>query len=306
MTACFDIGGSFIRYGVADPDGHVAERGRVATPRDDFGAFAGALRGALSAMEAAPGAQVSIAMAGVFDPDTGRSAVANVPCCSGRPLAADLGAALGRRVRVVNDADAFALAEARLGAGQGHRNVFAIVLGTGVGGGVVLDGALVSGAGGIAGEWGHGPIVDPTAGGRTTRIPPFACGCGQVGCLDAVGGARGLERLERALGGPGRDSGAVLDAWDGGEPLAAETVGLFLAYLSRALSVIVNTLGPSVVPVGGGLAGHARLIAALDREVRALILRRVETPLVVPGRFRADGGLIGAALAAADGRRAAA
>lgn len=299
MSYCFDIGGSFIRFGTPGPDGLVAEAGRVATPAEDFEVFAAALAEAIAAMPRQQDAVASISLAGIVDPASGKSVIANVPCCNGRLLQRDLATALRRPVLVTNDADCFALAEARLGVGRGHANVFAIILGSGVGGGIVLNGDLVRGFGGVGGEWGHGPIVDPTAGGLTGPIGPFPCGCGQSGCLDTVGGARGLERLYAAMHGTRRGSDAIIADWRAGEPAARQTVQVFIEHLARALSVAVNTLGASIVPVGGGLASARDLIAALDARLRQMTLADYPEALVVPGARHADGGLVGAGLVAA-------
>lgn len=306
MTYCFDIGGSFIRYGLSDEAGMVSEAGRVPTPGTDFDAFVQALKDAIAAMLGHGTGDVSISIAGIVDPQSGLTVIANVPCCDRRPLAEDLGNALGRTVRITNDADCFALAEARLGAGRGHSNVFAIILGSGVGGGIVLNGQLVTGAGGVTGEWGHGPIVDPTAGGLVDGIEPFQCGCGHVGCLDTVGGARGMERLHEAIHAISLDSNAILAAWRSGEAAAEKTVAVFVEHLARSLCVAVNTLGASIVPVGGGLASADDLIAALDKRVRELVLATYAEALVVPGKRRADGGLVGAAAVAMSSKARAA
>ncbi len=303
MIACFDIGGSFIRYGLAGEDGLVAEAGRVATPTGSFSDFTAAMSAALDQMDAGPDAVLSLSLAGVFDPGTGVSTIANVPCCHGRPLASDLREALGRAVLIANDADCFALAEARLGRGAGFDNVFGIILGSGVGGGIVLNGKLVRGLGGITGEWGHGPVVDPGAGGLAPELEPVACGCGLTGCLDPVGSARGLERIDAALTGGHRRAPEILAAWHAGEPGAARVATVFVEQIARALATIVNVLGPAIVPVGGGLANDAGLIAAIDTRTRAMILARRDTPLVVPGDRRHDGGLVGAGLLAREASR---
>lgn len=286
MILCFDIGGSRIKAALAD--GSVLEPlGECATPAGDFGGFVAALAGFVR-----PGVRhVSISVAGVVDPDTGRIKVANIPCLDGRCVAADLTAALGLPVLVLNDADCFALAEARRGAGLGHGSVFGIILGTGVGGGLVLQGRLVRGAGGYAGEWGHGPVV---------QHPALACGCGQVGCLDTVGGARGLERLALALEGVVMTSEAIVQGWRAGDAVAGRVVAAWLALVGGQLAMLVNVLGVTCVPVGGGLANAVDLIAALDGTVRAGILRRTDAPLVVPAVLGPDAGLIGAAEAGDD------
>lgn len=281
MILCFDIGGSRIKAALA-VDGALQPLGESATPAGDFDAFVAALAAFLRPEVRA----VSISVAGVVDPATGRAKVANIPCLDGRAVAADLAAALAVPVRVLNDADCFALAEARRGAGRGHASVFGIILGTGVGGGLVLAGRLVLGAGGYAGEWGHGPVV---------QHPALACGCGQLGCLDTVGGARGLERLALALEGASMTSEAIVQGWRGGDPVAARVVAAWLALVSGQLAMLVNMLGVTSVPVGGGLAHATDLIAALDVAVRAGILRRTEAPLVVPAILGPDAGLIGAA-----------
>ncbi|MEO8243277.1 MAG: ROK family protein [bacterium] len=276
MILALDIGGSRIK---AARDGVVL--GEVATPLHDFAAFTAALRGFLVGGERG----VAISVTGVV-PMTGPAKVANIPCLDGREVAADLRAALGLPVLLLNDADCFAMAEVAQGAGRGHRNVFAVIFGSGVGGGLVIDGRVVQGAGGHAGEWGHGPVI---------QQPALACGCGLTGCLDTVGSARGLERLHRLATGETTDSVALLARWRAGEPVVA--VDQWLTLVSGVLAMVVNLTGASVVPVGGGLANVAPLIAALDLAVRARILRQTDAPLVVVAQVSADAGLIGAAAA---------
>jgi N-acetylglucosamine kinase len=208
-------------------------------------------------------------------------------------VAAELSAALGLPVWVFNDADCFALAEARQGAGRGHRNVFGIILGTGVGGGLVLDGRIVTGAGGYAGEWGHGPVVNGAL------VPWFACGCGLSGCLDTVGGARGIERLHQHLHGEAADSVRVLERWQAGDAAAERTVEVWAEVVSGPLAMVLNVVGASVGPVGGGLANVPALIARLDAAVRARVLRVDAGPLLRVAELRVEPGLVGAALAGA-------
>lgn len=293
MITCFDIGGSAIKCAVAAPNGELGELVRVPTPATDFAAFTAAMHALIDAGGASRG--VAISIAGVVDPVSGRIKCANIPCIDGRALAHELGAAFGLPVWILNDADSFALAEARAGAARGHENVFGLILGTGVGGGLVINGRLVSGPGGFAGEWGHGPASAQFAGTPPRAIPRFACGCGQSGCLDTVGGARGLERLHLALHQQSLDSRAIVDAWESGDERAATTIDCFIDLLSGPLAMLVNTVGVSLLPVGGGLANSAPLVARLDRAVRAAILRKTDAPIIVPGQAGAEPGLIGAA-----------
>jgi len=291
---CFDIGGSAIKCAGAAEDGQVGPLRRVPTPTSDFAAFVAAMTALIASSGAAPQG-VAISIAGVIDPADGRIKCANIPCIDGRTLAADLEDAFKLPVWIANDADCFALAEAQAGAGRGHANVFGLILGTGVGGGLVIDGRLIGGPGGFAGEWGHGPVAALSAGTPPQAIPRLACGCGQTGCLDTVGGARGLERLHLALHGASLDSRQVIDAWQAGDANAARTIDCFIDLLAGPLAMLVNTIGASVLPVGGGLANSAPLIARLDQAVRGAILRKTTRPIIVPGQSGAEPGLIGAA-----------
>jgi N-acetylglucosamine kinase len=293
MITCFDIGGSAIKCAVATAEGRIGDLQRVPTPAHDFAAFTAAIQALIAA--GGPPRGVAISIAGVIDPADGRIKCANIPCIDGRTLAADLGAALGLPVWIINDADSFALAEAHAGAGRGHANVFGLILGTGVGGGLVIGGRLIGGPGGFAGEWGHGPVAAQLAGTPPQAIPRFPCGCGQTGCLDTVGGARGLERLHQALHRQQLDSRDIIAAWQAGDPAAERTIACFIDLLSGPLAMLVNTLGASILPVGGGLANSAPLIARLDQAVRAAILRKTGTPIIVPGQSGTEPGLIGAA-----------
>ena len=280
MILTFDIGGTRIKAALSD-GGRLTPLGELSTPTEAFRDFVEALRGFLR-----PGvAGLALSIAGVVDSETGLINVANIRCLNGRPLARDLEQAFGLPVLVLNDADCFALAEAKSGAGRGHDNILAIILGTGVGGGLILNGRLVQGTGGYAGDWGHGPVI---------RDPALLCGCGQVGCLDTVGGARGMEKLHFSRTGEILMVEEILHRWRAGN---GTTVDLWLELVSGVLAMVINTVGASIVPVGGGLGNDHGLVAALDAAVRARILRRTDAPLVVPAQVSTDAGLVGAAAA---------
>ncbi|MCS0657441.1 ROK family protein [Massilia terrae] len=293
MITCFDIGGSAIKCAVATAGGRIGELHRVPTPTHDFAAFTHSMQALIDS--GGPSRGVAISIAGVVDPADGRIKCANIPCIDGRALASDLSSAFGLPVWIINDADSFALAEAQAGAGRGHTNVFGLILGTGVGGGLVIGGRLIGGPGGFAGEWGHGPVAAQFAGTPPQAIPRFQCGCGQAGCLDTVGGARGLERLHVALNETQKDSREIIAAWQAGDADAERTIACFIDLLSGPLAMLVNTIGASILPVGGGLANSAPLIARLDEAVRAAILRKTDAPIIVPGQAGTEPGLIGAA-----------
>lgn len=296
MITCLDIGGSGIKGAVAHRPDRIDLLGRLRTPLDDFEAFVGAVGEILALSPAPAGSAVAIAITGVIDPATGVIKCANIPCIDGRTLAADLGARLGRPVVIGNDADLFALAEAGAGAGQGSRIVFGVILGTGVGGGLVIDGKVVTGPGGYAGEWGHAPVAATRVLDPPVELPRLACGCGQVGCVDTLGGARGLERLHGHLCGRAQNSVEIVAAWQAGEPAASRTIDAFMEIVAAPLALVINVVGAGCVPVGGGLARSRPLVDRLDREVRARILRRTSAPLVVPAALEVEPGLVGAAI----------
>lgn len=296
-----DIGGTHLRLGRYREDGGCTALCNVPTPSQDWTAFAAALEHLVHPYRAGAAA-LSISIAGVVSPQNGVVTAANIPALSGRPVAHLLQAQLGLPVVVTNDADCAALAEATLGAGAGHDPVFCAILGTGVGGGLVLGGRLLTGAGGIAGEWGHGPVLlDSTVSstdGRRWTVPRLRCGCGQWGCLDTLGGARGLERLHAAMHGEALGSHQILAAWHADASAARATLDVYLTLMAGPLALVVNLTGAACVPVGGGLGNDAGLVAALDQAVRERMLRRCDTPLLVPGRLGEQAGLLGAACAA--------
>lgn len=301
MITCLDIGGSGIKGGVAAKRNQIDLLGRLQTPLDDFDAFVRTIGEVLALSPAPAGSTVAIAITGVIDPASGVIKCANIPCIDGRTLAADLSERLGRKVVIGNDADLFALAEAGVGAGQGHDIVFGVILGTGVGGGLVIGGRVVTGAGGYAGEWGHAPVaatrvLDRAGEEFAVELPRLPCGCGQVGCVDTLGGARGLERLYKHFTGLTTNSVEIVSAWEAGEPAATRTIDAFMEVVAAPLALVVNVVGAGIVPVGGGLAKSPALIARLDREVRARILRKTTAPLVVPAALEVEPGLVGAAI----------
>ena len=295
MILCFDIGGTAIKIANAFSQDDIRPIARVPTPAHDYAAFVAVLREAIAAAPEWP-ERLAFSIAGVVDPETGIATVANIPCISGRKLQGDLERALDLPVDLANDADCFALAEAVVGAGRGHEVVFGVILGTGVGGGVVVRGALINAGGGFAGEWGHGAVAQRVLGTPEVTLPAFACGCGQSGCLDAICSARGMERLHRFLHGQDAASTEIVAGWEAGKPEPSRTIDIWLELLSGPLAMVENMLGAGVMAVGGGLANSRPLIAALDQSVRARILRQFDRPLIVPAGCAIEPGLVGAAI----------
>lgn len=270
---CFDIGGSSIVAADVSPSGVATVRSRRPTPHDNFSDFCEVLL-AESPDNSDP---VSISIAGVTNPQTGVINSANIPCISGKKLASALNLKLERKVYLINDAKAFALAEACMGQARHADVVLATILGTGVGGAIVINGQLFEGTDGTAGEWGHGPAAAARTG---FAIPVLKCNCGQTGCVDTLGGARGLEFLHQHITSVKADSHSIVNAWQQKDSAATEVIDVWLDIVGGALANAVNVIAPASVPVGGGLANCDALIHALDCEVsqRRLVQPQSQSP----------------------------
>lgn len=285
-----DLGGTKIEGVVLDDaTGQVLARRRV--PTDSARGYAhiveavGALVDGLRA--AHPGcATVGIGTPGAISSRTGLLKNSNTTCLNGRDLAGDLAARVGGPIQLENDANCFALAEARHGAGQGGWMVFGVIMGTGVGGGLVIDGRLWSGPQHIAGEWGH-HVIDPQGP---------ACYCGQRGCVETLISGPAVARRYRELGGEPLVLEAIVERARAGEGLAEQAIGELVDRFGRALANLINILDPDVVVLGGGLSQ----IDALYDAGRAAVARCVfndelRTP-IVRNQLGDSAGVIGAAL----------
>jgi fructokinase len=254
MRTGVDLGGTKIEAIVLGPDGAERARRRVATPRDDYGAIVRAVRDLVQAAERQAGAEAAtlgVGIPGVVSPATGLVKNANTTCLIGRPLDRDLAAALGRPVRLANDANCFALSEASDGAAAGAAQVFAVILGTGVGGGLVAHGRLIEGANAIAGEWGHNPLPWPEDDER----PGPLCYCGRRGCIETFLSGPALA----ASHGDGLGAAEVVRRAEAGDAKAEATLRRYERRLAKALATTMNLFDPDVVVLGGGLSNVARL-----------------------------------------------
>jgi fructokinase len=240
-----DLGGSKIEAIALEPGGREAVRKRVLTPRGDYAATLAAVTSLVA--EIGRGS-IGVGIPGALSRLTGLVKNANSTWLIGRPLKEDLERALARPVKLENDANCFALSEALDGAGAGARVVFGVILGTGVGGGVVVDRELLVGRNAIAGEWGHNPL--PLPGPNDLPLPP--CYCGRAGCIETYLSGPGLEREHRSLTGQERTAREVALA-DG------EAMQRYVERLARSLAAVVNVLDPDVIVLGGGLSNIERL-----------------------------------------------
>ncbi len=262
-----DLGGTKIEARLLTPDGSELWRHRCATPAGDYGATLQAVQAlvagaglALAGQRPGAGFTIGLGSPGAAGPD-GRMKNCNSTCLNGRPLQADLEAALGQPVRLANDANCLALSEATDGAGAGAAVVFAVILGTGVGAGIAVHGRVLHGPNGLAGEWGHNPLPWAEAGD-----PAPACYCGQAGCLETLLSGPGLAADHRRHTGQTLDAVAVAERAAAGDAEAQATLRRHAHRLARALAAVINLLDPDVIVLGGGLSR----LAHLYREVPAL------------------------------------
>ncbi len=270
-----DLGGTKIEIVALDAGGAVRLRRRVATPGDYAGgiaAIAGLVEGAESELGAR--ASVGIGIPGSENPTTRLIRNANSTWLNGRPLGADLEARLGRTVRLSNDANCLAMSEAADGAGAGFGVVFAVILGTGCGGGVVVDGRLVEGRNRVGGEWGHNPLPWMTR----EEHPGPRCWCGQQGCLETFLSGPGLAA---DCDGPGaRDASGLPARAAAGDAAARAALERHADRLARALAAVVNLLDPDVIVLGGGLSNMEHLYRDLPRLIpRHVFSDAFDTPV---------------------------
>lgn len=229
--------------------------------------------------------RLGIGTPGTVDPATGRMKNCNTTCLNGEALPTDLRDLLGREIIMANDANCFALAEADLGAGRGAGNVFGVIMGTGVGGGIVIGGRVVAGAQGIAGEWGHN-VLEPDG---------TPCYCGKVGCVETVLSGPSLERYYRTVSGDSKRLPEIVDAARRGDPFALETMKRLIAKFGEGLSVVVNILDPDVVVLGGGVGNIDELYTEGVASLRDWVFNTTLQTRVVRPMLGDSAGVFGAA-----------
>jgi fructokinase len=257
MRIGVDLGGTKIEAIALDDEGTILQRRRVDTPREDYDAIVNAIIALVQGLEAELGDEgsVGIGIPGAVSPASGLVKNANTICLIGQPLPLHLSEALGRDVRIANDADCFAVSEATDGAGAGAGSVFGVIIGTGCGGGIVINGRLVGGPNAIAGEWGHNPLPWP----REIELPGPACYCGKQGCLETWISGTGLQNDYLRHGGEAWKAPQIVRAAEEGDALAEQTLQRYEERMARALAVVINILDPEVIVLGGGMSNVSRL-----------------------------------------------
>jgi len=289
MRLGLDLGGTKIEVVALDASEQERLRRRIATPRGDYVATLHAIIDLIVGAEAdlACHATVGLGIPGSLSIQSGKVRNANSTCLNGQPLQADLERLLGRPVRIENDANCLALSEATDGAAEGAAVAFAVILGTGVGGGLVVNGQLISGRNRIAGEWGHNPLPWPTS----TEWDGPRCWCGRRGCLETWLSGPALA----ASYSPIADAIALEAAAESGDSVAIRALDLWLDRCARALASIVNVIDPDVIVLGGGLSKIRDLPGRLQSCWEPWIFSdRVETRIVT-ARYGDSSGVRGAA-----------
>ena len=288
-----DLGGTKIAGIALDADGVTRAEQRIATPRGDYDATLLAIRDLVEVLERQVGATVTvgIGMPGAISPASGLVKNANSTWLNGRPFATDMARVLGRPIRVENDANCLAVSEAVDGAGAGVRVVWAVILGTGVGSGIALDGRALTGRHAIAGEWGHNPLPQP----RDEERPGPRCYCGRNGCIETWLSGPGLAADHARRTGMTMGGEAIVSAMRAGDRAACRTLDAYLDRLGRGIAHVVNILDPDVIVLGGGLSTVPEILVALpDRVAPHVFSDHFATPIRA-SRHGAESGVRGAA-----------
>ncbi len=286
-----DFGGTKIEAAALDADGAYLARRRVPNPGDYDGALA-TVKALIEAVEAEAGGQGSIGVGapGSVSPRTGVMRNANSTWLNGRTFRQDLEATLGRPIRLANDANCLALSEATDGAAAGAAVAFAVIIGTGCGGGVVVNGALIEGASGIGGEWGHTPLPWPGADDAPSR-----CWCGLDGCLETWVSGTGLERDYQRRGGARLKGEQIIAAARTGDAAAGACLSRYIDRLGRGLAMICNILDPDVFVFGGGMSQVGEIYERLPAAIAPFVFSDGWTGKLAPARWGDASGVRGAA-----------
>lgn len=294
-----DLGGTKIEGAIIDPTRPEIAQHRLRLPTESARGYdhvVGQIERVVTELEKISGqprpAVIGIGTPGATEPSTGLLKNSNTTCLNGRSLRADLSTRLKTRVILANDANCCALAEATLGSGKSHAVVMGLILGTGVGGGIVVNGRVLDGHHGIAGEWGHNPV-------RGEKTP---CYCGRVGCVETVISGPALERHYRELGGEPIRLPEITRRAKNGEPRARETLARLREKFGEAIAAVINILDPDAIVIGGGV-GNLDLL--YEDETRAAICRHLFNPELRTALLRPalgdSAGVFGAAMLGANG-----
>lgn len=293
MRIGVDLGGTKIEGVVLDRGGIERARLRRPTPKDEPRAIVSAIRELVLDLEARAGepCTVGIGTPGSISPRTGLLRGSNTTCLNGLPLDALVAEALGREIRMANDANCFALSEAVDGAAEGAAVVFGVIVGTGTGAGVVVDGRVLRGRQGIAGEWGHNPLPWP----EPDESPGPQCYCGKRGCIETWLSGPGFARDHARRTGEQRRAEEIVAAGAAGEPEAARSVARYADRMARALATVIDVLDPDVIVLGGGMSNVEAVYPQVAARLSAWVFSDYVDVPVVRAKHGDASGVRGAA-----------
>lgn len=293
MRIGIDLGGTKIEAIALSDTGDELFRRRIDTPQGDYSGTLDAIVGLIHDAEKTTGQSgtVGIGIPGTLSPATGLVKNANSVCLIGQPLDKDLENRLNRPVRFSNDANCLALSEATDGAAAGAEIVFGVILGTGVGGGLVIDGRVLRGANAISGEWGHNPLPWPNE--AESAIAP--CYCGQQGCIETWLSGPALSRQYAILSGKELTAREIWTLSRDGDPLAQALSQQYYRRLAKSLASVINLLDPDVIVLGGGLSNEPSLYEAVPQLWQEYVFSDEVSTQLVPAKFGDASGVRGAA-----------
>ncbi len=293
----FDIGGTKIEFGAFDASLNRVATQRVATPKDDYDALLNAICTLVTEADAQFNVEgkIGIGIPGIESTQDGRVLTSNIPAAKGRQLRADLELRLGRSIALDNDANCFALSEAWDSELKNAPTVLGLILGTGFGGGFIVDGKVVSGLNHVAGELGHTRLPLDAWWHLGNNAPVFECGCGNKACLDSYLSGRGFELLYHHYYGEKIQAKDLIDLYRQGEKKAVEHVERFLDLLAICLANLVTGLDPHVVVFGGGLSNFDLLYDEIPQRMAPHLLSIAKAPKIVRAKYGDAGGVRGAA-----------
>jgi fructokinase len=284
-----DLGGSKIEGAVMDDTGQLRERLRVPTPQGDYQATLQAIAQLVENLESttAKGQSIGICTPGAISPANHLLRNANSVCLNGQPVLEDLQQVLQRPVLIANDADCFALSEASDGAAAQAHTVFGVIIGTGVGGGIVVNGELLNGPNAIAGEWGHNPLPWPTE----NETPGPDCYCGKQGCIETYLSGPGLSKDH----GGNLTAQQIIQLTEQGHEGAQTTMQRYYDRMARALASVINVLDPDIIVLGGGLSNIKRLYQTVPELLPRYVFSDVVHTCLMPPKYGDSSGVRGAA-----------
>ena len=285
-----DLGGTKIEGLLTEKSGKQIKRVRVKTPSGSYGDIISAIVNLVSELAAAPDLPVGIGMPGSISPVTGRVRNSNILALNRKLFSDDLEEALGRPVRLANDANCFTISESTDGAGERAKSVFGAILGTGVGGGISINSQILEGQNGITGEWGHNPMP-----GVKTHYPDRQCYCGRTNCIESWLSGPGLSKTYKGFSKKDLTAEQIVKLYEAGEEDAIKTFSAFFDQLALALSVVTNILDPDIIVLGGGLSNIKSLYTEVPNRLEKLVFSDHFQTRIVKAKHGDSSGVRGAA-----------